>query len=211
MLRRFLVAVPLLLAEPPRADACSEEAPEPFTIDADSTDVNAPARPILLDAWIERSDPPPGTDPDEECSGALARLFVELSVGDDQTSADELGFTTRVVVGGVPFEPDLESLEVRRGLSVAAATVDVVYRWGRSAWDDPVEAMIELTPIDRAGNRGPSVLVELSDPGTEDGGCSAAGGGAVAPGLLVLLFFLLVRIGRKIQPCAPRSSRSSSP
>ena len=190
-IRLLFAASLLLVVEPPRADACSEEAPEPFTVDPDSTDVSPPARPILLDAWIERFDPPAGTDPDEECSGALARLYVELSVDDDQTPADQLGFATRVVDGGVPFAADIEANDVRVGLSVAAATVDVVYRWGRSAYDDPIDAAIELTPIDRAGNRGPAILVDVSDPGSEDGGCSVAGGsGAAGPGLMVVLLGL---------------------
>jgi hypothetical protein len=169
---------------------------EPFTIDSDSTDVSPPARPILLDAWIERFDPPDGSDPDEECSGALARLYVELSVDDDQTAADQLGFATRVVAGGVPFAADIESNQIRLGLSVAPATVDVVYRWGRSAWDDPIDATIELTPIDRAGNRGPAILVDVSDEGSEGaGGCSAAGHGGGAAGVMFVLLGLLGLLG----------------
>ena len=193
-------AAALLLALPPprEAAACSQEAREPYELDPSSTDPEPPARPELVAAWIERFHP--SGDPDEECSGALARLHLELAVDDNRTAPGELGFETVVVAGEAPFALDIQAAPVRVADEVTGEdTVDLVFRWGRSAYDDPVDVRLEVTAVDPAGNRSEPLLVEVVDPGAEGGGCRVGGGGGAggAAGLALALVALGLRRRRR--------------
>jgi len=117
--------------------------------------------------------------------GAQVLVHLDPPV-DDRTPSREIGF--RIELAGSHLPPGY-----RAGMSWEEGGWGSMVRlpWNERDDDDLLDFTMRITPLDRAGNEGPTLEVHVRDEGV---GCSAAGGGA---GLLPLLVACLALIRRR--------------
>lgn len=190
-----LVAMPILVAARP-AEACSMIGLVPWEADPDevAADATPPSALRVGDVRIWRGHANAACEGDS-CAG-MGSIFVELGFEDDRTPPEWMGVRITVVEGRTPpltqgpegtwFTQDAHGLHL--------AWVD-----GARDTQEALDFTLELTPIDLAGNAGPSVQVEIHDPGS--GGCGTSSGSTM-PSVLVLLA-LAARLVLRRREAAP--------
>lgn len=194
----------VLALVPADARACSYAAPEAAVVDpseaaVDTVPPGAIARPAVS---VKRGH---GLQR-EGCSGArgtdscadMGTLHLEVDVApDDRTAPESMGYRVEVVEGDDPgfLWPDLLAEGVYFHLP-EAGRADLWIPWidGDTNAQEPLDLVLRITPLDRAGNAGPPVDVEVHDPGS--GGCGAGPAGPI--GLLPVALVALVALRRRL-------------
>lgn len=190
-----LVSVPLLVAAPP-AEACSMIGLVPWEADPDevAADVTPPSALRVGDVRIWRGHANAACEGDS-CAD-MGSIFVELGFEDDRTPPEWMGVRIAVVEGRTPAFP-----QGPEGTWFTQDAHGLHLTWVDGARDmqEALDFTLELTPIDLAGNAGPSVRVEIHDPGS--GGCGTSSGSTM-PSVLVLLA-LAARLVLRRREAAP--------
>lgn len=164
------------------AEACSFIGHDPYEVDDSLADDEAPGEEAFAAVSITRGVGPQGR-------------FIQSS-----TSCDDLGW---ISVEILPSEPDLGFSammiegEPPDGLTVSGDPFSLLEGdllqlvWIDGATDDQeaFDFVLGLTPLDRAGNEGPTLQIPLSDQG---GGCSST---EARSGLMLALLALFWRRG----------------
>lgn len=177
-----LALVSLGLATP--AAACSLVGPEVLLVDTSLEDVQPPEAPEITAIEITRGRGPQPAGPGRSVSTSCDDLgIVSLSITQPDGGPDpdgDVGYLLELAEGtladgmSLPTEPWLGPI--------------LTLSWIDGATDDqePFDALLAITPIDRAGNLGPTVTVELADDGVAAGtGCRTTP--AVPTGQLLVL------------------------
>jgi hypothetical protein len=156
------------------AEACSLRSNQPLVLDpqAQASDSAPPSVPTAAVESITS-----GKGPVRDSSGCgesasscddLGRISLTVSATDDQTAAASLGFQVELVAGNLPA-----------GLTLPTGAVLLLgqylfLHWIDGASDDQeaISFSLAIRAVDLAGNVGPPVTVQVSDPGS--GGCSVA-------------------------------------
>ena len=163
-----------LLAAP--AFGCSIAGPQEFLIDDTLVDDQAPARPELVDVEINRGQGPrkKGLVSMSTSCDDIGFISIEL-----EPTGEELGYYLDLVDGDLPDGMD--------GLPEVAWTgPGFTLTWIDEATDDQdaFAFTLSLTPVDRAGNLGDPLEVDIEDDAATKG-CSSVPGAPV--GSLALL------------------------
>ncbi len=145
--------------------ACSVLAPAPWEVVSDPTDVQPPEPFEVGGVDITRGHGP--------VDGAMSSCddlgFIHVSL----THPEPVGVRIVAVEG---LLPEGMSLDV-----AAEATEWLQLLWvdGRTDEQEPFDFVVGLAPVDRAGNEGPRVDVEIAHEGSGTGGTGGTGSGAV--------------------------------
>jgi hypothetical protein len=163
----------------PAAKACNYLPPEPLVVDPVevAVDTTPPGALSVLSVVVTRDPSRHGMS----CWDSSARITL-VEPTDDRTAANDLAFLLEVVDGTSPqflstFFPGPRVL----GSSREAGDFGITLPWMEDDPDAavlvPIKFTLRITPIDRAGNHGPSTDVVVADPSVEkgDGGCNATG------------------------------------
>ena len=185
-MRALLVALGILLV-PAAALPCDRVVPAEWEIDpAEAAIDDQPPSPAalaklvvirgvrpLFDAGLRDScDAGDGRDGE-------VRVYLDLAT-DDRTETWDIGY--RIDLAGRHLPPGY-----RPGSWIAPNGNWIFLRWQERDDDDPLDFTLRLTPLDRAGNEGPTLVVPVRDDGI---GCSSAGGDAGALPLAVAVLAL---------------------
>jgi MYXO-CTERM domain-containing protein len=172
----------LLLAFTPPSFACSFATGEPHSVVENPEDTASPTAPGSVTALVTRGVAPVcnvlGMCQSTSCDD-LGRISLSFPASEDAVSAaNAVGYRLRVVEGAPP--DDLGIDETRRADSIDADQASLMLIWIDEATDDQeaFSVVIGITAVDEAGNESEEVTIEVSDPGSEAGGCNTAGGGA---------------------------------
>jgi len=147
--------------------ACSLAPPEPFVVEPDPSDTEAPRQPVLIESEVTRGKGPEasgcGTSSSTSCDDiGFIRLTLAQPDGDPH-DADTVGYAVRFDAGELPdgLEPP----------DVLWAGPTLVFHWIDGATDaqEPFDFTVSVHAVDAAGNEGPALLVQLRD----DGGATA--------------------------------------
>jgi len=154
-----------LVAFSGEARACTYAPLSAYTLDHGSGDT---APPLLSAANISIMRAP-GDSNGADCRD-LGSYTITVDASDDETGADDLGFSVALVEGSVPFEVPDGDVEPSSSGSLSSPFPD-----DRLAF----QGTLEVRVVDRAGNRSDPILVSASgDDMTEDEGCSCSAAGA---------------------------------
>jgi MYXO-CTERM domain-containing protein len=180
LLRCALVALTVLASARP-ADACSMIGLAPWTADPDevAADTTPPSALGVGEIRIWRGHANSACEGDS-CAD-MGSVFVELAFEDDRTPPEWMGVRIAVVEGRTP--PFLQGPD-GTWFTQDAQGLHLAWMDGARDTQEALDFTLELTPIDRAGNAGPSVQVEIHDPGS--GGCGTSSGSTM-PSWVVLL------------------------
>lgn len=174
---RWMVAGACGLFAPSVALACSFEPPQVMTPDPSLDDDVPPGPAVVTVTEIYRGvGPKPagcGSVSATSCDD-LGRVVLSLRQEDASVPVDAVGYRLAVVDGMVPD-----------GLGIGEDIVlgpEILLPWIDDAEDvqEVFAFTLQVTSVDRAGNEGPPVELEVSDPGR--GGC-----GGTSPAWLLLL------------------------
>jgi hypothetical protein len=181
---------------------CEVASPSPLVIDPaeQAVDVTPPGQVSVVVPQLKRGVGPSGSGCGSQTATScddLGRLTLRVAApAEDRTAPEQLGYRIRVVAGTPPS-----------GLTFPDGAV-VQYAWGLDfAWIDgatndqePIDFVIDVAAVDRAGNQGPpSAPVRIADGGGSGKGCRVARGGDARSFALVLaaLFGLARRKRRR--------------
>ncbi len=175
-----------LIAVAPVAQACSPAFNDLELYEPDGTieDDSPPAAAVVT---VEINDDPPGPFGcyDSSCSDTV---FVRLDLAgaqDDQTAFEDLAWRVELLDGDGTYTLS----EFEEGPMIIEPSDSIYMVRGT----DPFSMTIALTPIDQAGNEGPTTVVDATYGGL---GCQIGAngsGGALALGLLGFLGISTVR------------------
>jgi hypothetical protein len=208
----FAVAVVLmaLAGLPGRLSACSM-GNEPFAIDLEAAAVDREAPGVIgaVEVRVRRGV-------GETREGCLARssnsnddlgsitLSFEPPV-DDRTAWTDFGYRFRVVEGEPPGVEGLPEHPVRGHLNTQLVEregedprVDLYLEWDDGSTDDqePLAFVLEVIPLDLAGNEGPPTLVVVNDAGSW-GGCAVANRPEAMAAYLILATIVVLAVSRR--------------
>ncbi len=193
------LAAGLLLASAAPAAACSFEGHEPHQTDPaeEAVDVEAPSPPTSADAGITIKRGL-GTRPGGMSTSCDDLGWIEFELahgGDDRTPDDQLGYRLALVDGELPDDLALPAEAIRL---LDDDTIFLLWIDEAVNGQEPFEFSIDVFAVDLAGNESDDALrIDLSDPGTNAAGCSAAGAPPVRPTALLLGLLLLLAVGRR--------------
>lgn len=159
-----------LLANP--TWACSMVGPDPFAVDSAIEDDLPPAPPVRVGVDLQRGVGPrrSGLFGRETTScDDIGGVWIEVArPAGDPDPADEVGYRLEQLDGTLP-----DGLEVPSG-PWRGPTLSLT--WIDDATDDqePFAFTLAIVPVDRAGNEGPALELELADDGSVPGGCASA-------------------------------------
>lgn len=157
---------------------CSLSFPGTWEMDPALVDDDPPA---LIDAWVDDIRRGRGT------RGAPP-LFARMSSCDDDgiisvaTQADEeVGLTAVLVAGTLPGGLTLDTTPV--------TGPDLLLSWddGNTHRQEPLDFALKIIPVDRAGNEGEGLLVEVFEDGHGPCGCASRGGATAGPLLMLVI------------------------
>jgi hypothetical protein len=194
-MRIVLAAILTLLARP--AEACSPPYNVPHELDAaeQAVDTSAPSAIGGLAVDVQRGAGPRsdgcfgGSQMTTSCddTGFVTLTFAPAT--DDRTPADRMGYEVLVTSGDAPF-----ALE-----GAVRSDGRIVFVWSDGATDDQeaLDFTLAVTPIDLAGNRGPTSEARVTDAG---GFVRGIGGGGEGVALYALIEWLRRARRLSIQP-----------
>lgn len=190
-----LFAMPVLAFAPPAA-ACSMIGLVPWEADPDevAADTTPPSALRVGQIHIWRGHANSACEGDS-CAD-MGSIFVELDFEDDRTPPESMGVRIVVVEGRTPAFPQGP---VGTWFTQDAHGLHLSWMDGARDTQEALDFTLALTPIDLAGNAGPSVQVEIHDPGS--GGCGTSSGSTM-PSILVLLA-LAARLVLRRREAAP--------
>jgi hypothetical protein len=191
--------------------ACSFPGDSPLVIEpqAQATDPTPPSSPTASLASLRR-----GKGPDRNLAGCsqsisscddLGTIGIALHATDDQTPSADLGYQVQLAAGRLP-----DDLTLPAG-PVTLQGGYLYLRWIDGATDDQeaISFTLAIAAVDKAGNVGPSVSLQVSDPGS-GGGCSFLCR-RVSTSWLALVIVVLAgrRVGRRLagRSVGPRIGR----
>lgn len=185
----MLVALAALLAPP--AAACSFATGAAHEVVANPADTTAPSTPEAPELTVKR-----GVGPTCDAFGSCRSTscddigLVELALPpatDDVSAPEHVGYRLRVLDGTLPDGLTVD--ETRRADAISGDVATLALIWIDEATDEQeaFDFTLGVTAIDEAGNESEEIAVAVSDPGREAGGCSTAGRGAGALGVLLAL------------------------
>jgi MYXO-CTERM domain-containing protein len=168
----------LLWASP--ASACSFLSDDEHVVDTTTTNGDAPAAPEIGEVTIGRGNGPQRAGCSQmvtSCDDA-GWLQIAVSATDDFTLSEEIGFRVELVEGDLPdgFAFDGVARRARDGA--------LHFHWNDEATDEQeaFDFTVSIVAIDLAGNESEPVELDVSDPGSEERGCSHTGGSWLALG-----------------------------
>lgn len=191
---------------PGAARACSYSAPAPHVVDPTEAalDVTPPGAVGRVEASVKRGHGLQsegcgqglGTD---SCAD-MGTVHLQFDgATDDRTAPADMGYRLEVAEGDDPgfLWGDLAAAGIRvEYLEAGRAGLWLPWVDGDSNAQEPLDLVLRITPVDRAGREGPSVDVDVGDPGS--GGCGAGPAGPLGllPASLVALAALCRRLLR---------------
>ncbi|MEM9488890.1 MAG: MYXO-CTERM sorting domain-containing protein [Myxococcota bacterium] len=190
------------LAASPSAEACSFPGSIEHLVDPAEEAVDTTA-PTMLGAEVAISRNPSGSgDPADSCNGT-GTLTLDVAAQDDRTDDADMGYLLTVVEGTPPSNLFLDDQPVRED------NIGILMVFSDSGQE--IDFTLGIQPVDRGGNIGELLAVEIrssiddSGDDSDDGsGCRVGGGGQT--GLLALLAVLILfGLGRRQRPA--RASR----
>ena len=192
------LGVGTLVVEAGNAQACSIAENTAHVVDANVEDDTAPEPPTDVSVSINR-----GFDSGDGCGSNVVsscddigavQLQLNEPATDDQATPAKIGYLVEVVDGTPP-----------RGLSIPADAVrafngtQLWFSWVDDSTDgqEVIAFSVTLTPVDEAGNMGPSSdPIRIYDPGSAEG-CATPNH---APSLdAALLFMGVAAVGRVLK------------
>jgi hypothetical protein len=186
-----VVGVMVTSASP--AQACTYIPPTPFVVDPSQVGVDTvpPTQVKVTTVSVYRDPYRSGAS----CWDGIATITVDTPA-DDRTSAEAIGFRMEVVDGTSPelytnFYPGPVM-----GSPGESGQFLLYLPWSEPEPDPavlpPIRFTVRITPMDAAGNPGPSTDVVVADPGGGDGGGCSASPGSRGIGLVPLVMLLVV-------------------
>jgi hypothetical protein len=165
-LQAVAVAAILVVVRPAMTRACSVAGPVPHQVNPAlaATDTTAPAltEQTKVEAVIFDSGDS-GCGGQSSCDG-LAVINLKVSVLDDQSPPERIGYRLNIVGGTVPPGIGLQQFDV--------AAIDNVIQipWSPNLSGDSFRFELSVAPIDEAGNVGDAQRVVVER--IADGGCA---------------------------------------
>lgn len=191
-----VVMVPVMTA-PRVASACSFEGNGEHFIDSELDDEVAPEAIGEVVPFLSRGSRTESGDTGCETAatscddiGAFTLTFEAPS--DNLSQPENIGYVIELVDGSLPSGVTLPAEPVRRNSSG-----ELFFAFKDDSTDlKALNFSLRLTPIDEAGNLGPSTdPIRFSDPG--DTGCNVAGAPSVGSALTYGLLALLILAARR--------------
>ena len=196
----------ILLFDAGRARACSLAGNAPHVVDPASMDTVPSEPPSDVSVQVNRGthldDGGCGSTGSTSCDGfANIQLMLNQPATDDQTSAENMGYLVEVIDGSPPGGLTVPADAVR-----AVNGTNLAFGWFDDDTDgqEIVAFSVRLTPVDEAGNVGPSSApIRIYDPGSTEA-CATRN---PAPSLdAALLLLLATGIGRALRRARPKAS-----
>jgi hypothetical protein len=191
-----LIALSYLAIAPRDSSACLPMPLFPWEPDENEVgvDTTPPQAIVVRGVNISRSHLNEGCE--GGCGDELGSIWIEMELADDRTPPDRMGVRLLVVEGVAPVAiPDYPVL----------ADIYVSWNDGDGANQDEIDFVLEVTPLDLAGNEGPSTRIRVHHPGF--GGCATVPGSLFAAYLVLGILALrqiTARIGRARRSGQPR-------
>lgn len=201
-----LVLLALLGLAPGRALACSYVENPPFEIDLAeaAVDHEPPGAIPAIEVWFRRGTGAEGLG----CFGGGSSSCDDLGeVGliitpptDDRTLPGDLGYRVRFLGGNLPGDLDLASVEGAWRSNPGGEGNAVYFPWNDGAEDlqEPIGFVLEVAAVDKAGNEGPALRVEVAHGGNL-GGCSVGGVPVPFAALMTLVTIAIVGTVRLVR------------
>jgi len=205
--RATIPLVLLAILDAREAQACKPSLPAKHVVDPgrQATDRQAPRLTMTPSVIVHRGVDPDLSACDRNPTGDTCldngQLIIVVAATDDQTPAAESGFRLAVAGGRPPDGLHLPAHDVR------ALDGQIILPWADSATNgpEPFSFALSVSPVDGAGNVGPSFTISVASEG--DGGCAVGGGGRPGTWLLLALLLFWAALRRERLHC--RHARGS--
>lgn len=157
------------------AHACSMPAPEEWKVEASAIDRTAPALTVARLASIGRGKGPEG----EGCGGVTGASScddlgtIELALAGADETSEQVGFVVEHASGTAPNGLSIPSTPI----AAPGGRFTLVFVDGAEDDQEPLDFVLRVAAIDRAGNRSQPATVAVSHGGVNHCGAHVAPSG----------------------------------